>query len=433
VVISEDHRHHGNAVGSTREALESPGISAIYEAAFSFEDVRIRVDILERSGGGNWNLVEVKSGISLKDEHLYDVGLQYHVLNGVNLAIGATGILHLNREYLYDGEKLDLEALFKFTDLKAEVLGIQEKIQARLQEMKATVRQKERPRIEPSKHCRRPYLCEFFHHCRKGMPDDWILQLSGIQQDQFDALVSRGIVDIQDIPGSFELSMLQSRIRECVIHRTEYVGTDLGAALRQYAYPIHFLDFETVAPAIPRYPNTHPYEPMPFQWSDHILLEDGALAHKAYLCEEDKDPREEVARTLLEALGEEGTICTYSNYESQVISKLAEHMPKYRDRLHGLLGRCRDLYAEIRRGYYHPEFHGSFSIKDVLTALVPSMSYGTLPIQEGGHASMEYLRMIEPETPPEEKDRICKALMGYCRQDTLAMVKIREELLSRSS
>lgn len=433
VLIREDHFHHEDAIRSTREALKSPRISTIFEAAFAFDHIRIRTDILERTGAESWNLVEVKSGTSVKDENVYDVAIQYYVLKGLGFEMRQAGILCVNRDYLYDGQALDLEALFAFTDLKDQVVEMQEEIVAEIRDLKAMLMQEAAPTTEPSRHCRRPYACEFFDHCRNTMPDYWTLELSGIRQDRLDELAMKGILDIRNIPESFDLSALQARIRECVINSTEYVGADLGTTLEQYEHPIHFLDFETVAPAIPRYANTRPYQTLPFQWSDHILSKDGTLTHRAYLCDQDRDPREDVARTLLKALGKEGSICTYTTFESQVISELADHLPSYRDQLEALVGRCRDLYAEIRRDYYHPQFHGSFSIKNVLPVLVPSMSYSNLSIQEGGQAGLEYLCMIDPDTRTRERGRIRKALLEYCRQDTLAMVKIRQELLKRAN
>jgi hypothetical protein len=432
VLITEDHRHHQDAIRSTREALNSPQVSSIFEAAFTFDDIRIRTDILERAGRQLWNLIEVKSGTSVKDENVYDVAIQYYVLHGLGFEVRQAGILNLNREYLYDGRKLDLKELFVFTDLKERVREMQEEIASEIQNLKAMLAQEAPPRIDPSRHCRKPYPCEYFDHCGKGLPDYWVSELSGIRQDRLDELAMKGILDIRDMPESIELSALQARIRECVINNAEWVGADLGTALTDYEHPIHFLDFEAVAPAIPRYANTRPYQMLPFQCSDHILSEDDALTHREYLCVEDKDPREEVARTLLESLGKKGSICTYTAFESQVITDLANHLPQYRDQLDALLERCRDLYDEIRRGYYHPGLHGSFSIKNVLPVLVPSMSYEDLSIQEGGQAGLEYLRMIDPATPPREKETIRRALLEYCRKDTLAMVRIREVLLERA-
>jgi hypothetical protein len=198
------------------------------------------------------------------------------------------------------------------------------------------------------------------------------------------------------------------------------------------AYPIHFLDFETIGLAIPRYADTRPYQTIPFQWSDHILYEDGKLDHREYLCNEDRDPREEFTKTLLDALGTRGSIVIYTSYETGVLNSLIEHLPEYADELQSVIERFIDLYKIIKDNFYAPRFYGSFSLKFVLPALVPEMSYDKLSIQEGLQASLDYLRMIDPATPEDEKSKIREDLLVYCGQDTLAMVKIREELLGKS-
>jgi Domain of unknown function(DUF2779) len=83
---------------------------------------------------------------------------------------------------------------------------------------------------------------------------------------------------------------------------------------------------------------------VPFQWSDHVLHEGGRVEHRESLCEEDKDPREEFAKTLLGALGNGGSIVTYTNYEEGVIKELAEDFPQYRDQLLATLDRV-ELYG----------------------------------------------------------------------------------------
>jgi hypothetical protein len=240
-----------------------------------------------------------------------------------------------------------------------------------------------------------------------------------------------GVEDIHDIPADFPLSAIQQRRRDCVVNNKEFIAPELAENLLDVEYPVHFLDFETIGPAIPRYEGTRPYQTVPFQWSDDILHEDGTLEHKEYLCLEDKDPREEFAETLLNTLGKKGSIVVYTNYEKGVLEGLAQHLSHYSDQLLEAVDRLKDLHVAVKDHYYHPEFHGSFSLKSVLPAVVPSMKYENLEIQEGQMASLEYLRMIDPETPPQEKEKIKKDLLTYCAHDTMAMVKIREELLKR--
>ena len=92
------------------------------------------------------------------------------------------------------------------------------------------------------------------------------------------------------------------------------------------------------------------------------------------------------------------------------------------------MSRIKDLHKIISKEYYHPKFYGSFSIKSVLPALLPEMTYKNLEIQEGQLAGLEYVRMIDVSTPAEEKKKIKKNLLTYCGHDTLAMLKIREKL-----
>jgi predicted RecB family nuclease len=430
-LVEKDYLHHGEAVEATKEAMSDPSITALFEAAFVYDDVRIRADILKRTDDGRWHLIEVKSATSVKGVYVLDLAIQYYVLQGAGLDIASAGIMHINKGYRYDGKELDLQDLFLFSELTQEVISNKAEVPRRLGDLKQMLRAPDPPQVIPSRFCTSPYSCEFWKHCTRNIPEFWVLQLNGITKEALDSLAALGVQDIRDIPSSFPLDHIQDRIRSCVINREEYLSPELGRELRDVAYPVHFLDFETVAPAIPRYPGTRPYHSIPFQWSDHILHRDGTIDHREYLSDEDTDPREEFARSLVQNLGQGGSIFSYTLYEKRVIEELAEHLPRLSRRLRAVLDRFKDLHSLIRSFFYHPRFYGSFSLKSVLPALVPDMNYEDLAIQEGNQASLEYLRMINPFTPPMEKQEIKKALQGYCGQDTFAMVKIREELLRR--
>lgn len=429
VLIEKDHLHHEEAVECTLKAMENPNVAAIYEAGFIHNGVRIRVDILERAGEGRWNLVEVKSATSAKEIYLPDVSIQSYVLKGLGLDVERVFLMHLNNRYVYDGQKLALEKLFSRTDLTQKALIYQMQIPSLLSSFNTMLAQPEEPKIKPDRHCSIPYDCEFWEHCTKDMPEHWIMTLTGISQKKIYELDAEGVRDVRDIPASFSLTALQHRIRKCVIKNQAYISPDLRDELRDMVYPIHFLDFETLFRAIPRYEGTRPYQSIPFQWSDHILSQDGSIVHREYLCMDDKDPRIEFAITLLDGLGSKGTIVTYTNYEESIIKGLISHHPEYKDQLLSLLGRIKDLYKIIKSKYYHPKFYGSFSIKSVLPALLPEMSYKNLEIQDGQLAGLEYARMVAPSTTVEEKEKIKRNLLTYCGHDTLAMLKIREKLL----
>ncbi len=431
VLIKERYFEHEKAVQKTLEAIKNPSIKSIYEAAFIYDDIRIRVDILERADDGKWNLIEVKSSASVKEIHLPDVAIQYYVLQGSGLDINRAYLLHIYNQYIYDGNNLNLEGFFSSSDVTDEALSLQNEISQNINELKAMLNAPAPPVIKPSRHCKSPYSCNFLDYCTRNIPEHWLLELSGISQKKLDELETLGIEGIKDIPGSYPLTMLQERIRNCVVNNKEFISKDIEDELKNVEYPVHFLDFETVSPAIPCYAGTRPYQTIPFQWSDHILTGNGILEHKEYLCSDDKDPREEFANTLLATLEKTGTIFIYTTYEKRIIENLAEYLSQLRSNLLLIIDRFKDLCAIIKKHFYHPKFHGSFSLKSVLPAIVPDMDYGNLAIQEGNQASLEYLRMLDLSVSSEEKETIKKELLIYCGYDTLALVKIRDELIKR--
>jgi hypothetical protein len=431
VRIEEDHFHHEDAVRSTLEVLKNRDVPAIYEAAFLEDGVRIRVDVLQRVNDSAWNLIEVKSSTKVKKEHVPDVAVQWHVLQSAGLSVSLAGIMHINNQYVYDGRNLDLNSFLTFSDQTEEALSQQGVIPSQLAALKDMLGKSLPPDILPSPHCKKPYLCNFWKHCTQAMPEYWVVNEKGISEKIQKELRAMGVEDMRDIPADFPLSAIQQLRRDCVVNQKEYIAPELGGELMKVEHPIHFLDFETIGPAIPKYGGTRPYQTVPFQWSNHIMHKNGNIEHQEYLCLEDKDPREEFAETLLKALGEKGSIVVYTTYEKGVLEGLVEYLPHYRARLHAVIDRLYDLHVVVKNHYYHPEFHGSFSLKAVLPAVVPEMEYDGMAIQEGQMASLQYLRMIDRETPPEEKEKIKKDLLTYCAQDTMAMVRISEELLGR--
>jgi hypothetical protein len=190
------------------------------------------------------------------------------------------------------------------------------------------------------------------------------------------------------------------------------------------------MDFETLAPALPRFAGMRPYDQIPFQWSVHIQANPGAdLEHSAFLAENGDDPRPAFVRTLCETLGRKGSIVVYSKpFESQRLSDLARWLPKHENAISGIQGRLWDLLAVMHAHVYHPAFMGSFSLKSVLPALVPDMSYEGMEVAEGSEAGLAWDRMIRGQVDEAGKKRLREALLAYCKQDTLAMVRLLEIL-----
>lgn len=430
VLVEADRRHAPEALQRTAELLNDPTVPAIFEGALQFENVLVRVDILERvaasDGATMWRLIEVKSSTKVKDVHLEDLAIQSYVLIGSGLTLAGACLMHVNTQYVYPGGEVDLHQLFTIQDLTEPVVSRRADVPSSLQELKAMLALPSAPAIEPDGHCHTPYECPFWDHCTKDKPARWIFHLPGGERT-FQRLAQQDIQTIDEIPSDFRLTAVQRRVKD----NLEWVSPRLKAALQSVSYPVHHVDFETFMPAIPKFPQTRPYQVLPTQWSNHIETEDGQVVHHEYLCRDHKDPREELAVRFLESVGREGSVCVYSDYERSVLAKLAEAFPSLRRDLQQVMDRLWDLLDVLREHYYHPGFAGSFSIKSVLPAVVPALGYDDLEVQDGEMAARVYYKMIFEETDWVEKARFGDALLRYCARDTLAMLELRRALMGK--
>jgi hypothetical protein len=238
-----------------------------------------------------------------------------------------------------------------------------------------------------------------------------------------------GVQSIRDIPEDFPLSERQRRACTCVQTGQPWFSTDLSAELRALKYPCYFMDFETVNPAIPRFGGMRPYDQLPFQWSVHVQRQRGAeLEHYEFLATDNGDPRREFITSLCSVLGRSGSIVVYSAFESQRLSELAAWLPEFAGRIKKIQRRLWDLLPVVRNHVYHPKFAGSYSIKNVLPALVPGMTYEGMEVADGTEAGLAWQSLLRRGLDQVERDRIRKALLDYCGQDTLAMVRLVETL-----
>ncbi|HMI30102.1 MAG TPA: DUF2779 domain-containing protein [Candidatus Limnocylindrales bacterium] len=430
VTVNEEHRYHDEAVLQTAAALSRPETSAIYEAAFTYDDLRVRIDILASAGGGAWDLVEVKSSAGYKEDYLTDIGIQLYVAEGAGVPVRRVCLLHVNTQYVFEGFPYDLERLFTLRDLSVQAREVRPKLLTKLEAMRVPLWSMDPPDIAVGSHCKRPYVCPFYVHCHDGGPRHPLDHLPRLNPKLIRAFRDAEIDDIRNIPEDFDgLTDLHRRIRASVITGRVHSDPELKQALDGLVPPIHFLDFETCNPALPRFLGTRPFEQIPFQWSDHVLLPDGSLEHREYLHLDETDPREAVVESLIRSLGSEGRIVVYSGFEERIIRTLAEDLPEWRADLLAIVeSRMFDLLEHIRSHYYHPEFKGSFSIKDVLPALIDDLDYDDLEIREGGQAAAAYLETIDPGTPEPRRLQLQEALRAYCHRDTEAMVRLFKKL-----
>lgn len=371
------------SVADTKEYLKTHDV--IYEAAFQFEGVMCAVDILVREGN-KWHAYEVKSTNSVKEQHRLDAALQYYVIKNSGLPLSDFSIITFSKNYVRMGD-INVHELFVSHSVKQYCKGETGFVGTKICELKAMLEAKIEPVVEPGDFCLKPYECNFTQHCWKNLQRE-------VEE-----------IDDSDVP---------------------FVDSDaLKEFVKQIKYPLYYFDFETVMYGVPEFDYSSPYQQIPFQFSLHVQKSvDAEVEHFAFLGDGIKDPREKLIESMLNLLGNEGSIFGWwISFEQGRIKELAKNFPKYEKELLAINSRMVDLIKPFKsEAYYHPGFNGSASLKNVLPVVVPELRYSALTIQEGGTASFVYgqLKYMDEQTAAKNMND----LLEYCHLDTLAMVKI---------
>jgi predicted RecB family nuclease len=417
------------AIRTTRELVANCEVPAIFEGVFEHDGVLVRVDVLHRRGDGCLRLIEVKSSASLKEEHLDDVAIQYRVLSRCGLDVGSCCLAHVNRSFVFRGGSVDPWRFFRIRNVTRQVAKLQPKLTFQLRAAFTLLSMPTAPDIKPGSHCTAPVVCEFYDRCNPPIPDDHIGYLPRLHASAEEALEELGVELIHDIPDDFPLSERQRLACTSVQTGEPWFNPELGVALESLRYPLYFMDFESVNPAVPRFSGMRPYDQLPFQFSVHVLREPGAeVEHHEFLATDTNDPRREFITSLCSALGKSGCIVVYSVFESQRLSELGACLPEFAERIEAIQGRLFDLLPVVRNHVYHPAFAGSYSLKAVLPALVPEMSYESMDVSNGQDAGLAWECLVRGALDRADRERIRKALLDYCGQDTMALVRLLDKL-----
>src|SRR5205085_3720723 len=323
---------------------------------------------------------------------------------------------------------------FDRQDVTEDVISLLPRMPERIAEMHKVLCSTEAPDIRPSRHCFQPYECEFWHRCTAGKPKDWIFHLPRISASELEELESLGVISMRDVPTDFPLKPKQRRIVDAAKSGLVYRSPELVKTLPLLAPPVSYLDFETLSPAIPLYRDTRPYQRIPFQWSWDYDNGSGILVHRDFLANGDTDPRRELCETLLSVAEQfAGAVMAWSNYETSVIRDMADLFPDLAERLVALSYRIVDLLQIVQDHVAHPEFYGSYSMKNVAPAIARDVTYADLDIADGGAASAVFYRIVaEPTLPPTTRDQLRESLLKYCARDTLALARIHQWLIRES-
>jgi len=390
MAVLEDYPGYASAK-RTQEFI-AEGVKTIYEATFIYDDTLVAVDILHKENG-QWKLYEVKASNSAKPEHIADVAVQYYVVSGSGLSVVDTCVMHFDNTYVRRGP-IEVQKLFTADSIIEEVLRMQEDIKNNIPLLKHMLDGDE-PMRDMGGHCTAPYHCDFYAYCSTLLPKT------------------------DEVPPDELCSVPEVNI-EGVRH-----------FLSDIQYPVAHLDFETMQPGIPMFDESRPYQQIPFQYSLHIQdNEHVEPRHYEYLaeCHPDIDPRLALIERMIAETKEAKTIFVYwIAFERTRVIELIRDFPQYIEPLNNIIDRMVDMIIPFRRNYRTESMKGSASIKKVLPALCPDLSYSSLNIRDGLTAANTFLDLYHC-TDSETIEKTRKDLLAYCHLDTLAMVRLFEIL-----
>ena len=421
---------YDKAAKLTKELLQKKQ-KVIYEASFNFNDVLSIADIVVNEKNA-LKVFEVKSSTSISEIYIQDAALQYWVIKNSGYKIKDFSIVYINNQYVRKG-KLDLNKLFITESVLNLILPMQNWVEENVNRFKKVLSKKTIPQIDIGEHCYDPYVCGFYQYCRKHIPENSVFDLSGIHLTKKYEMYRDGIIRLEDINDEIKLSI--NAALQLDVYRSKQDLIDKKAIkefLSDLKYPIYFMDFETFQPAVPMFDNSRPYQQIPFQYSLHFKKnKKSKIEHFEFLAEAGQDPRIKFIESLLQNTKNNGDILTYNkSFEVLRLKEIAEAFPKYKKEIEERISRVKDLMIPFQKKYYYTnDMQGSYSIKYVLPALVPELSYENLEINEGGLASIAF-ESLYYETDMIKISETRNNLLKYCKLDTLAMVKILEKLES---
>ncbi len=432
-VLIEGSRRDPARVPRTREVV-GVGTRAIFQACFEADGVFCAVDVLERNGDA-WTLIEVKSGSSVKDYHFPDVAVQVHVLRRSGLNVTRMEVMHMNKEFRHP----DQGALMVRSDVTADVERLVPEVPKRIAEQMEVLKGP-LPERAVGSHCwfrGNDKACAFEARCWPQDPDH-IGNLYYVGPVKKLGLMAQGVHRMSDLPTDAKLSDTQRRQLRSQREKQLIVEPGLAEALRPAveAERLGFLDFETVMRAIPSWDGLRPWGQTAAQFSYHERDRAGNVTHADFLAEgpEDPsdppdDPRELLARKMLRATEQASRVVMYTSFESTRIKELAERLPHLREPLEALRAKLWDLKKPIENHVYHPDFLGSFSLKDIVAPLT-GLSYDDLVIVNGMVASVEIARLlfVSGRIPKHEREKTRADLLEYCKRDTYGTVVLVEKL-----
>ena len=413
----------------------------LVQARFEYKGLRVKVPFMHRTEDG-WDVYFLLIGLFPHRDRVQYYADTLWVLQGLGISVHNVLIAHLNSEYVR-GEELDVDQLFMISDViynnnnHPSVSAYQSAMDSvrdlePLIEQMNSIDENNLPEPKRTIRCTGRNKCKFYDECfqeEKNVPDNSILTLM-TSQHRYE-MHKAGIERLRDADPE-KLEGTRQQYSQIMADRNGGLFFDrlaLKSWLSNITYPITCLDFEWERFAIPPYKGMKPYDVLPFEYSLHIMYEDGHTDHKVYLSF--RDDRRDMAEHLVKDIPADGTVLAFNaeGAEKMRISEFAEQFDDLSEKLLNINERMEDLELPFEIGtVYHLGMRGLWSLKKIMS-LMNDRSYKELDIQEGMSAVFEW-RQLDSNEPTENREEIIENLKEYCGMDTYAMTVVYRWLVS---
>ena len=410
----------------------------LFEAAIRIEGAMALADVmLPEPGveGLRWHMIEVKSSTGVNDYDRDELAVQTYIATTAGIDLASSSLAHLDNSFVYPGGS-DYRGLLKIVDLTDEVCAKAGEVAIWIAEAQKVAAHNTEPDIETGPQCSNPFDCPFRHHCDRDKPAaefplSYLHRLGAMQREELETL---GYEDLRNVPDEMLSSVNRMIKKQSIAGEAWFDAAGAAADLKPHTGTAYFLDFETIGFGVPIWKGTSPYQQLPFQFSLHIVSGKSGLEHRDFLDLSGKDPSEDFARALIGNCGTTGPVFVYNaGFENGVMRGLAERFPHLSRDLLAIVDRVVDLLPIARNRYYHPDQHGSWSIKAVLPTVYHDLGYDSLDgVQHGQAAQAAFLEAMDTGITPERKAEIERQLFAYCKHDTFAMVRLWEFFSGRN-
>ncbi len=416
----------------------------LVKARFEYRQLRIKVPFLHRNGDG-WDLYFLFTGLNPHADDIQFYCDTVWVLENNDIIIKNISVIHLNGSYVRKGE-LDPHQLFVVSDYfynskNNPTVNIRNAIYNRMKDLSDILDEMDECTEETvgrpirTNRCSARQKCTYYEQCfpdEKEEESNSIITLIASQHRY--AMKNEGLLYLRDADIS-RIEGSKQQYAQIMADKSPNGRFVDRLALRSWMtsieFPITFLDFEWERFAIPPYEGMKPYDVLPFEYSIHILEEDGTVRHIDYLSVH--DDRRDMAESLIRDIPETGSVMAYNAAGAEVIRirEMADNFPDLAEKLLNINARMEDLQQPFENGVvYDVRMRGFWSLK-VLMSMMDDPGYNSLDIRHGMDAVFQWRHLDYDETADEEeRNRIIEELKAYCGMDSYAMTVVFKWLIT---